>query len=127
MIWLGIRINLKNCFYCIPTEKLSAIKNSIVLLIEKLPKTTAHELEKACEKLISTKYVLGDIVQLKTRNLYKVIENQLLWDSRVNLTNYEKAIKELIFWKNSYLAPPIYLIPRVIAHIKRSSSKGVLV
>ena len=29
--------------------------------------------------------------------------------------------------ENNYLVPPIYLIPRVIAHIKRSSSKGVLV
>ena len=57
--------NKKNGFYCIPTEKLSAIKNSIVLLIEKLPYTTARELAKACTKLISTKFVLGDIVQLK--------------------------------------------------------------
>ena len=72
----------------------------IALLIEKLPYTTARELGKACRKLISTKFVLGDIVQLKTRNLYKVIESQPLWDSRVRLTNYEKAIKELIFWKN---------------------------
>ena len=29
--------------------------------------------------------------------------------------------------ENNYLVPPIYLIPRVIAHIKRSSCKGVLV
>ena len=29
--------------------------------------------------------------------------------------------------ENNYLVPPIYLIPRVIAHIKQSSSKGVLV
>ena len=72
----------------------------IALLIEKLPYITARELGKACRKLISTKFVLGDIVQLKTRNLYKVIESQPLWDSRVRLTNYEKAIKELIFWKN---------------------------
>ena len=28
--------------------------------------------------------------------------------------------------ENNYLVPPIYLIPRVIAHIKRNSSKGVL-
>ena len=62
MIWLGIRINFKNGFYCIPTEKLSAIKSWIVLLIEKLPYTTARELGKACEKLISTKFVLGDMV-----------------------------------------------------------------
>ena len=37
LIWLRVRINLKNGFYCMPTEKLSAIKNSIVLLIERLP------------------------------------------------------------------------------------------
>ena len=37
--------------------------------------TTARGLGKACGKLISAKFVLGDIVQLKTRNLYKVVEN----------------------------------------------------
>ena len=47
-------------FYCIPTEKLSAIKSSIVLLIEKLLYTTAREFGKACGKLISMKFVLGD-------------------------------------------------------------------
>ena len=78
LIWLEIRINFKNGFYCIPTEKLSAIKNSIVLLIEELPYTSARKLGKACRKLISTKFVLGDIVQLKTRNLYKVIEKQTI-------------------------------------------------
>ena len=49
LIWLGIRRNLKNDFYC----------NSIVLLIEKLPYATASELGKASGKLISTKFVLG--------------------------------------------------------------------
>ena len=29
--------------------------------------------------------------------------------------------------ENNYLVPPIYLIPRVKVHIKRSSCKGVLV
>ena len=74
-------MNLKNGFYCIPTEKLSAMKNSSALLIEKLPYTTTLELEKGCKKLISVKFILGDIVQLKTRRLYKVIGNQPLWDS----------------------------------------------
>ena len=81
----------KNGFYCIPTEKLSDIKNSIVLLIEELPYTTARELGKTCGKLISRKVVWGDIAQLKTRNLYKVMENQQLWDSRMNLTNLRKG------------------------------------
>ena len=30
LIWLGRRVNLKNGFYCKPTEKLLTIKNSIV-------------------------------------------------------------------------------------------------
>ena len=50
----------KTGFYCIPTEKLSAIKNLIVLLVEKLLYTTARELGKACGKLISMKFGLGD-------------------------------------------------------------------
>ena len=53
--------------YCTPTEKLSDVKNSIVLLIEKLPYTAERELGKACVKLISMKIVSRDIVQLKTR------------------------------------------------------------
>ena len=52
----------------------------MILLIEKLIYTTARELGKAYAKLISKKFGLGDIVQLKTRNVYKVIENQWLWD-----------------------------------------------
>ena len=95
LISLGIRMNLKNVFYCIPTEKLSVIKNSIVLLIERLPHTT-RELGKACGKLISTKFVLGVIMQLKTRNLYKVVDfndsSEFNTLSRVNLTHYEKAV-----------------------------------
>ena len=55
-------------FYCIPTEKLSDVRNSIVKLIEKLPYTAVREFEKACVNLISMKIGLRDIVQLKTRN-----------------------------------------------------------
>ena len=83
------------------TNCITNCKNSIVPLIEKLLSTTARDLGKAWGKLISIKFGLGDTVQLKTKNLYKVIENQLLRDSRMNWTNYEKAIKELIFWKDN--------------------------
>ena len=97
------------------------------ILIEKLPYTIARELGKACGKLISTKFVLGDIVQLKTRNLYKAIENQPLWDSRVNLKYYEKAIKELTFWKNNinffFNKKPLraYDLPRTVIFSDASS------
>ena len=64
----------KNGFYCIPTEKLSDVKNSI----ENVLNTTARELGKACGKLISMKFGLGDIVQLKSRNLYQVTEKSMI-------------------------------------------------
>ena len=56
-----IKNKIKKTFYCIPTEKMSGVKNSIVLLIEKLPYTTARELGKACGKLISMKFGLRDV------------------------------------------------------------------
>ena len=66
-MWLGIEINVKNGFLRIPTEKLSALKNLVVLLIEKLlPYTTALELRKTSGKLISTKFVFID--KVKTKN-----------------------------------------------------------
>jgi len=40
-------------------------------------------------------------VQLKTRNLYNIIEIQNSWDSRVSLQQCDKVISELHFWKNN--------------------------
>ena len=66
------------------------------------------------------------IVQLKTRNLYKVIENQWLWDSGMNWTNYEKAIKELIFWESNiklFNKKPlkVYDLPEAVIFLDASS------
>ena len=126
LTWLGIEIDLKGCFYCIPQERLLNIQNNISLVIQKLPYTTARELAKTCGKLISTKFVLGDLVQLKTRHLYKVIESQLRWDSRVNLKNNELAIKELFFWKNNLVKNNkrplrVYDIPKTVVFSDASS------
>ena len=40
-----------------------------MLVINKLPYSTTRQLAKVCGKLISTKFILGDVVQLKTRSL----------------------------------------------------------
>ena len=58
---------------------------------------------KVCGKLISTKFVLGKVTQLKTRHLYKLIENSVSWDSRISLQNHTEAIQELFFfWKEQF-------------------------
>ena len=50
-------------------------------------------------KLISTKFIIGNIVQLKTRALYKVIEKRLSWDKKFNIGNYNDTVEEILYWK----------------------------
>ena len=55
------------------------------------------------EKIISTKFVLGNIAQLKTRNIYKIIQAELKWDKSIRLHENGKAIQEIIFWQNNLI------------------------
>ena len=50
-------------------------------------------------KVISTKFVIGDITQLKTRFIYKCIESRISWDKKFNLNEYQGVINEILFWK----------------------------
>ena len=101
LIWLGIKINLINSRFTIP-EILSIIK-SIQVAIKNLPYTTARNLSKLCGRIISTKFVLGNIAQLKTRNVYKIIQAELTWDKHIRLHENDKAIQEIIFWRNNLI------------------------
>ena len=76
---------------------------SIQVTIKNLPYTTARNLSKLCGKIISTKFVLGNIAQLKTRNIYKIIQAELKWDKCIRLHEYDKAIQEIIFWRNNLI------------------------
>ena len=46
---------------------------------------------------MSTKFVLGNIVQLKTRNIYKIIRGEWTWDKCVWLNETIKPFKESFF------------------------------
>ena len=70
---------------------------SIHIAIKNLPYTTARNLSKLCGKIISTKFVLGNIAQLKTRNIYKIIQVELTWNKRIWLHENNKAIQKFIF------------------------------
>ena len=60
-------------------------------------------MSKLCGKINSTKFVLGNIAQLKTRNIYKIIQAELAWDKRIRLHENDKAIQEIIFWRNNLI------------------------
>ena len=68
LIWLGIKINLINLRFTIPENRVLSIMESIQVTIKHLPYTTVRNLLRLCGKIISTKFVLGNIAQLKTRN-----------------------------------------------------------
>ena len=50
---------------------------------------------------MSTKFVLRNIIRLKTRSIYKVIDNQNSWDSHLNILNYPEAHKDILFWRDN--------------------------
>ena len=71
---------------------------SIQVTIKNLPYATPRNLSMLCGKTVSNKFVLGNIAQLKTRNIYKIIQAKLKWDKRIRLHENDKAIREIIFW-----------------------------
>ena len=76
---------------------------SIQVTIKNLPYRTTQNLSKLCGKIISTNFVLGNIAQLKTRNIYKIIQAELTLDKRIRLHENDKAIQEIIFWRNNLI------------------------
>ena len=104
LVWLGVEVDTKQGFFKIPDTRVASLFQTLQKIISALPYTTARTLAKLCGKLISTKSVLGNIIQLKTRRLYHVIASQKGWDSRISLINPPKAVEELFFWQTYFHA-----------------------
>ena len=47
------------------------------------------------------KFVLLNVIKLRTRNLYRVIDEAFSWDGRINLLDFPKAHKEVLFWRDN--------------------------
>ena len=47
---------------------------------------------------MSTLYVVGNIVRLKTRCLYKLVDGRSSWDAKFNLFSFSEARDEILFW-----------------------------
>ena len=60
---------------------------------------TARQLARLAGKIISTKFVLGNVVRLRTRFLYRLIESRVSWDKTFNVLHYNEVVNEILFWK----------------------------
>ena len=96
LTWLGISVNLnKGCLYVFE-ERISYLLE-IAEYITSNPYISARTLAKLAGKIIPTKFVLGDITQLKTRFIYQYIESRVSWDKKFNINNYNKMAEEILF------------------------------
>lgn len=100
LTWLGVTVDLNKNTYQITEERIASLLKSITFVL-KSPYTTARKLSHIAGKVVSTKFVLKDIIRLKTRSIYKTIDNQLSWDGRLNILNYPNTHKEIIFWRDN--------------------------
>ena len=100
VIWLGIEIDINNNTSSITSSRITSILNKIEFLTNEIY-ISAGELSELAGKIISTKFITGNITHVKTRNIYKIMESRPSLDSKLNLSLHQEAVKEIIFWKNN--------------------------
>ena len=98
LTWLGIDINLSSGTFIVAKSRIDNILNTISLTSRKIF-VSARTLAKLAGQLVSTKYVIGDIVQLKIPFLNKSIEQGSSWDKILYMGNDNDMLDEIFFWK----------------------------
>ena len=67
--WLGVQFCSDVGMLQISQDRTVSLQEFLDKVIHALPYSTPRTLARLCGKIISTKYVLGNVVQLKTRRL----------------------------------------------------------
>ena len=97
LTWLGVIVDFSEKAFFITERRIETL---IDLIIETLTlnRVTCRILSKIAGSIISMKFVLGDITQLKSRYLYEAIDSKATWDAPIFLSNFPQAKSELEFW-----------------------------
>ena len=98
LTWLGIEVDLNNDTLKISSERIDSILFITEFILSKVY-VSARTLSKLTGKIISTKFIIGNIVELKTRALYKVIKNDYLGTE--NLTSEIRMTRSKKFYIGS--------------------------
>ena len=93
--WLGYHWNSEKGIITIPERKILIIKELIQDALSKKQQIPVRSIAKITGKLIPLSFVLGNITQIMSRNLYSAIESKTTWDSNIKLS--ELACEELEF------------------------------
>ena len=87
---------------CIPAYGTNFILNCVEEVNQNLSFTIATNLATFSGKILSTKLVLGNLAQLKARNLSKTIDQQSSQDSRWKMSSCSASLEKLFFWKSNF-------------------------
>jgi hypothetical protein len=101
--WLGIVVDLGGGFLRVSDARESNILSLIRHTLANAPFTSARKLSKLTGMLLSTKFILGNLVRLKTRQFYSVINSSPSWDARVSFAREDGVIRDLHFWLTNFV------------------------
>ena len=90
LTWLGIEADFSDDTLKIFSERIDSILFTIEFISSKIY-VSARTLSKLTGKYISTKFIIGNIVQ--------VIEKRLPWYKKFNIRNYNETVAKILFWK----------------------------
>ena len=79
-VLFGYKIAIDNNVLSITSSRITSILDKIEFLTNKIY-ISAGEISELAGKIISTKFVIGNITHLKTRNIYKIIESRPSWNN----------------------------------------------
>ena len=94
LTWLGVVLDMNKNHYHVFDRRIKPLLESCHHLLAS-PYTTARKLSRLAGKVVSTKFVLSNIVRLKTRFLYRTIDKQFSWDAQFNILDYPEAHNEI--------------------------------
>ena len=100
--WLGVTVDLREGSLCISEKRVKSLLETVNKIIDVLPYVSARQLSRLTGKIMSTKFVLGNITQLKTRRLYRFIDGCSTWDRRVSVLNEKGLLNEIVYWRNNF-------------------------
>ena len=101
IVWLGYLWDTLNGTISVTEERLSNFECSISKIIDQVLKGNcllfAKTLAKVIGQLMSMKCSVGLVVQLRTRSMYKCLNQRASWSSPVRVS--AEALDEMLFWK----------------------------
>ena len=98
LTWVWVSIDYERNILFIPEDRIASTLVLISTILSS-PYTTARKLSRLTGKLLSMKYILGNIVRLKSRFLYRCIDERSSWDAKFNILKHIEALNEIFFWK----------------------------